>query len=237
MTGRVEGLFDRATWPGRLVARVVEPGPSPRLHGYAVSTDLARHCGSSEVSWLAARGELPSASEREAFEVACVLLAPVHVGEAPAHAAVLARILSTTASAVVAVASTALAEQAQHERAGLAPLRGWLDRGEGDAPAACLDPDPDAGTLEAHRWLRAQAVRWFGPSHPLASAPPLRRVALGHALLHALGFTDDLSVTTVLVTARLPVVIAEASRQREGGVTDYPARLPDYMYVDDEVTS
>ncbi len=81
------GPFDREAWPARLAAPVVSPGPEPRLHGYAVAGDLARFYGAIDVTWLVLRGELPTAAERAAFDVAMVLLAPVSVGEAPAHAA------------------------------------------------------------------------------------------------------------------------------------------------------
>src|SRR4051812_18335703 len=47
------GPFDREPFPDRLTARVVEPGPDARIHGYHVAGDLARHAGMADVVWLA----------------------------------------------------------------------------------------------------------------------------------------------------------------------------------------
>ncbi|MCE9577349.1 MAG: hypothetical protein K8W52_29640, partial [Deltaproteobacteria bacterium] len=76
------GPFDREAWPERLIARVVSTGDAPRIRGYAIG-ELARDHGLTEVAWLALRGELPGDGERAALEVALVLLAPVHIGQAP----------------------------------------------------------------------------------------------------------------------------------------------------------
>jgi len=64
----------------------VEPGADHRIHGFAVQTDLSRAVGFTEVIWLALTGELPNGQELEAFTLAMIWLAPVHVGEMPAHA-------------------------------------------------------------------------------------------------------------------------------------------------------
>ena len=72
---------------------------------------------------------------------------------------------------------------------------------------------------------------WFGAGRGL---PPvaLTRVACGHALLHRLGLCGPLAIETVTVCARLPVIAAEAAFARAGAIRSYPARVPDYQYVD-----
>ena len=79
--------------------------------------------------------------------------------------------------------------------------------------------------------LASASVRWFGDK-ALPATRVLNRTALAYALLHRLGF-DELGATTLATWARLPVVVAEAMRVGFGDVRGYPARLPDYEYVED----
>lgn len=226
------GPFDREAWPERLTARVVSPGPEPRIHGYAVAADLARHAGIADVAWLTVRGELPSAEQRAAFEVAIVLLTPVHLGQAASHAAYLSRIGGATTPATVAIGAVGLGELSRHERTELEPWQAWLAGGAiGEVPdcARAHDASPDA--LAAQRWLDGQLRTWLGPRAGLP-ATPLTRVACAHAILHQLGLTDPLALDALTTWARLLAVTAEAAFARIGGVRQYPARLPDYQYID-----
>ncbi len=230
------GPFDREAWPARLAAHVVSPGPEPRLHGYAVAGDLARFYGAIDVTWLVLRGELPTAAERAAFDVAMVLLAPVSVGEAPAHAAGLARIAGAPPAATIAITAVGLGEQARAEREAMAAWWAWLDAPTGAVPACATVPTGARESLEAQaarRWLDGQLRSWFGADRGLPDAP-LDRVACGHAILHRLGLRGPVVLETVLVWARLPAVMAEAAAVRIGDVRGYPARLPDYQYADHE---
>lgn len=256
------GPFDREPWPDKLVANVVSPGATPRLHGYDVAGDLARHYGIADVAWLALRGELPSDDERAAFETALVLLSPTHIGQAPAHAAFLAQLIGALPAATVAVAAVGLGELARSEAAAMAPWRAWLERNDAaaaaavaasadaapdDLPACALAAPPTASATdaveaealacaveaaEAQAWLHRQMLRWFGPAGGLPQRP-LHRLACAHALLHRLGWREPLAVELLVTWARLPAVIAEASFTRAGAVRDYPARVPDYRYVDE----
>jgi hypothetical protein len=225
------GPFDVEAWPERLACHVVDPGPERRIHGYRVRDDLASRCDPLDVTWLALRGELPTAHEREALGLSLVLLAPVHAGEAPAHATLLARIAGAPPHLLPAIAAVGLGEMAKAEHERLSPLRRWLDDRKGPLPPGALDPCP---TPEAERSQRAISVitaRWF-PERALPAAPVLDRTALGHALLHLLGL-DETTVLALLVWARLPVVVAEARHVQPAAVRAYPARLPDYAYVED----
>lgn len=227
------GPFDREAWPTRLAAHVVSPGPEPRLHGYAVAGDLARFYGAIDVTWLVLRGELPTPAERAAFDVAMVLLAPVAVGEAPAHAAGLARIAGAPPAATIAITAVGLGEQARAEREAMAAWWAWLDAPAGAVPACALVASESLEAQAARRWLDGQLRSWFGPDRGLPDAP-LDRVACGHAILHRLGLRGPVVLETVLVWARLPAVMAEAAAVRIGDVRGYPARVPDYQYADHE---
>ncbi|MEP7123374.1 MAG: hypothetical protein ABJE95_20780 [Byssovorax sp.] len=229
-----EGPFDREPWPERLPATVVDPRGEPRIHGYEVRRDLARHHGIADLAWLAARGELPTATEREAFEVAVIWLAPVHAGEAASHAGILAKLVGALPSAVISTIATGLAELGRTERDALAPWLSWLDAPIGAPPPCAVEAAPDADAADAHAWLVERTAVWFGPDAALPESPVLGRVAGGHALLHRLGLRDPQLVEGVVTWARLLIVIAETASLRAGAVRDYPARLPDYQYVDDQ---
>ena len=232
-----EGPFDREQWPDRLPATVVDARGERRIHGYCARGDLADGHGIAAVAWLALRGELPSTSEHEAFNTALVLLAPVHVGESGSHAALLARIVGSRPSAIVSVAATALAEQGRSERESLAAWTAWLDAPAAnlaEIPPCALEREPSPEAIEDQRALAARTTTWFGDARALPEAPVLSRIACAHALLHRLGFRDPYAIEAVVVWARLLVVIAESTTVPIGGFREYPARLPDYRYVDDE---
>jgi hypothetical protein len=224
------GPFDREAFPERITARVVEPGADARIHGYHVAGDLARHHGVADLLWLALRGDLPTEGQRAALEVACVLLAPVHLGQAPSHAAYVSRISGAPAGATLAIGAVGLGELVRQERETLAPWTAWLERG-GAVPAVAIADGAGDEAIAAQRWLDSRVRAWFGPERALP-AVPLTRVAQAYALLHHLGLRGPLALETIAVWARLPVVAAEASHARPGAIDAYPARLPDYQYVD-----
>ncbi len=229
-----DGPFERASWPSRLTAHVVSPGEGddPRVAGYAIAADLARHHGIADLAWLALRGELPTSAQRAALDTALVLLAPVHIGEAPAHAAYLARLAGGPPAATIAVGALALSEQAAHERAELAPWLAWLQAPSGPVPDVARQPQPSAAWPDIQATLSTSMRSWFGAPAALPDVP-LRRIACAHAILHHLGVREALALETLAAWARLPAVIAEAGFARAGVVRDFPTRLPDYQYVDD----
>ncbi len=105
-----------------------------------------------------------------------------------------------------------------------------------EAVAEALEAPQAVEAIEARAWLDAQMLEWFGVGGGLP-ARPLNRVACAYAILHRLGWRTQLALELLLVWARLPAVIAEASFARAGAVRTYPARLPDYRYVDEQGTS
>lgn len=223
---RYLGPFDREAWPETLAAHAVS-ADGARLHGYAVDGDLARFYGVADLAWLALCGELPTADQRAALDVALVLLAPVPVAQAPSHAAILSRIAGAPPAATIGIAAIGLGEQVRDERARLATWLAWLDAPTGAPPPAGAD-QLDGAT---RAWLDARLRGWFGDDAGLPDQP-LSRAAAGYLILHRLGVRAPLAVEALAVWARLPTVIAEASHVELGAVRSYPARLPDYQYVD-----
>lgn len=229
------GILDRVAFPTQLTAHVVAPTPDPRVHGYAVQADLGRHADFLDVAWLALTGEVPTAGERAALSLALVWLAPMAVNEAPTHAAVLAKVAGAPEEVVPAIAAVAVGQHTAAELAALAPLFAWLDGGLEAPPAAWVEPAPTTGQAEAWAALAGQSAHWFGADHALPAGPVLRRVAGAYALLHRLGVRDTARLQALSLWARLPTILAEAACAASGAVMTYPAHLPAYQYVEDEV--
>jgi hypothetical protein len=224
--GTAEGPFDVVPWPDTLTARVVTPGPAPRLHGYDTERDLAPHCGLAELTLLSLTGDLPTPAQARGFEIATTFLAPIVVSEAPSHAAVLARLCSGSDSAVLGTASIALAEQARCALADLAADWAWLVRPEGPVPPAlrcASDQERDRVAL-----LR-EALRPSGLSVP-ALERDLARIPAVVAVLVACGLVAPHHVACAWVLARLPVAFAEAMAERPGNLREYPWHLPPFRY-------
>lgn len=227
------GLLDGVRFPERLTGHVVEPVADPRVHGYAVQADLGRHVGFLDVGWLALTGELPTADERDALSLALTWLSPLHIGEAPTHAAVLARVAGAPDEALSAIATVALGQTIAAECRALAPFFAWLDEPPGRAPpAAAIEPEPTSEQAQALAALAVDSARWFGAARALPATPVLRRTAAAYALLHRLGIRDPLRLHALATWARLPAVLAEAACMPVGAVMRYPAKLPDYRYVE-----
>lgn len=208
--------------PERLTARVVAPGPDPRIHGYSVGDDLGRHYGFAEVVFLALTGELPDRAAGLAFERALIFAAPVTIAEAPSHAAALARLCSAKPSSVAAVAAIGLAEQSRHRLGELGPLLAWLREGRpGDAPGAA----PDPRTAALHEALRSAGARVNDRDRDL----PLPAALL--ATFHDLGLREPWQLEAVFTIARWPVAMAEAMSNAPGALGTYPIRLPPFELV------
>lgn len=223
-----EGILDRVAFPTELGATVVEPGVDHRIHGFAVQTDLSRAVGFTEVIWLSLTGELPDEHELEAFTLAMIWLAPVHVGELPAHAAVLAKVAGAPEEMVPAIATVGLGQLIAAELADAA----WL--GNGAIPAHAVATELDESL--ARRWeeVCGLARRWFGERPWFDERVVLRRVPAALALLHELGIRDVPRLQALATIARLPVVLAEAACMPSGAVMRYPTSTPVYRYVEDE---
>lgn len=228
---RQQGIFDRLEFPNTLRANVVDVGDGlgeRRIGGYAVESDLAVHQDFLAVTFLALRGELPTAGERAAFSTAMTLLAPTSVAESAGHATVLARVTAAPDEVLGAVVAAAVGQHAKAELQSHAELCAFVD-GTGAAPAsACTDT---ADAVARYADLVARSTSWFAT--PLPATPALTRVASAHALLAKLGMRSLLELHAVSLMARLPALLGEARHVEMGSVTRYTTRTPDYHYVEE----
>ncbi len=224
--------LDARTTPERLVARVVQPGPEPRLAGFGVEDDLARHYGFLEVAALLLRGELPDPAASAALSVALTFLSPATVAEGPGHLAVLSRICDARFPATLGLCATALSEEAGlvvREHAGWLAWLAAPPDGRGPAPAPFLATDEDECT--SVRRLREHVER-TGLAVPELEPAPTRTAAL-LAILRACGLSAE-AMQTAWVLARLPAVVAEAAARQPLRVREYPMNLPRVRFeVDD----
>lgn len=224
------GPFDEAPWPKKLPARVVTPGPRPRVHGYDVEGDLARHHRFTEVVLLSLLGELPTEPAARAFDVVLAFLAPLAVTEAPTHAAVLARICAGKTSSIVATGAIGLAELARSTLEEHAPLLAFLDGGATGAPPSSALAADDADRAATARLRTAIAeTDLVVPGLEL----DLGRLAAALATLHACGVRRAERLEVALTLARLATTTAEALAAKPAGFREYPLGLPPFRYVED----
>jgi hypothetical protein len=217
------GPVENHPWPEALEARVATAGPAPRIHGYDVEEDLAAHYRPTDLVLLALTGELPGAQASAAFEIASIFLAPISVAEAPAHAAVLARLSGSNASAVIGVAAIALAEQARFLVDAHLEL---LDDAGDDLPSKFLTTDP----VESSAVLRLRrALAPTGMILPALEQGPTRDAAL-LLVLRACGLTRREQLEAAIVSARLPCAAAEAFAETATQFRKYPMDLPAFRY-------
>jgi len=220
------GPIDEARSPEVLDGHVVTPGPRPRLQGYDVEEDLAVHYGLVETFLLAMTGELPEPWQARAAEVALEFLAPAPVAEAPAHAAVVARICGARSSAILGIGAVTLAEQAHALVEENRDLLAWLAGGEGPPPAASL-ASTDEERESVVRLRAALAAR--DVELPVLAGDLSRDPALLAVLFHA-GLCEPEHIEAVIVAARLPCLTAEALAWRPRALKEYPMNLPCFRY-------
>lgn len=221
------GPIDGRVWPSQLTAHVVDPGPPARIHGYEVDGDLAARYQFSDLVLLALTGELPDDSQSRAFALGLQMLAPIDVGQAPAHVAVLARICGVQASSTIGVSALVLGEQARALVADHADWLAWVAAPTGQAPAAALATS--AEEREAAGRLRA-AVEATGLAVPALAAGPTRMAGL-LAVLCACGLRGAEQLAAALVIARLPCALAESFANEVGAFGTYPMQLPPYRHA------
>jgi len=224
-----EGPFDPGPWPDTLTARVVTPGASPRLHGYDCEAELARNVSMAEGVLLALTGELPGRVRARAFEIAQHFLAPVAVNEAPAHAAVLARLCWGSTSSILGTAAIALAEQARFTVSELRPHWEWLSKGSSriPEPLRAADAEDRSSVARLREALQRVDFRVQALEHDIARTPAIV------AALVACGLSQPPQVEAAWVLARLPVAFAEASAAKPGNLREYPWHLPRFRYTED----
>jgi hypothetical protein len=224
----LEGPLDVAPFPDTLSARVVTPGPRPRLHGYDVEGDLARHYDATDLLVLSLTGELPTPEASRAVRVALAFFAPLSVAHASVHAATLARVCGTASHSTIGVAAIALGEQVRVLLDEHAELLKWLAAKTGPLPEAYRATDP-AERDSVTRLCEALVAAGFAV--PELDSAPRRNAALICVLVRC-GLKERSQLEAAIVTARLPSAVAEAMSVKVAGFDQYPTNLPRYSYRD-----
>ncbi|MEM1023878.1 MAG: hypothetical protein AAGD10_00530 [Myxococcota bacterium] len=206
------GPIEDGEWVEAWTARVVKPGPAPRVRGYDLDGDLALHYGWSERTFLTHRGRLPSPEESRDFERSLAFVSAASVDEGPTAAASIARLAGARPAGFVVSVISVLAEEAQslvvEGASGEGPLfspsrvKGFL-----------------AGLSEERRAVIEEESRL-----PVA----VRRC------WEALGFTKPEAWVELWCLSRLPAVLAEAFAVRPGSFRQVPMRTPDFEYQEME---
>lgn len=223
---RPNGPIEDHAFPTEIEARVITPGPDPRLHGFSVEGDLALCYRFPELVQVALTGAPPDEANGRAFDIALQFLAPLSVAEAPTHAAVLARLCGARTSSIVAVACIALAERARHVLAEHGDLLAWLEAADGELPAHYRSSSAeDHACLDRLRTALASA----GVVVPGLNRNPTRLAAL-FMTLHFAGLRRPEQFETVLVMASLAPTVAEAISQTPTAFAQYPIDLPGFLY-------
>lgn len=217
-SARVPSVLDSVALPAQLVARVVAPGSRPLLHGYDVQDDLARHYSFAEVMLTAMTGEAPGERAGRAFEVAVIFASAIGIGEAPAHATMLARLCGARPSGVLSVGGITLAEQARFV------VQGWLD---GEPPSDCQPRDAE----EAAAVDRLRAALRARDAYPTVLDAPLGLLPAILAVWQFAGLRQSWQLEAALCIARWAAVSAEAMAATPGDLKSYPMCLPAFEYA------
>ena len=196
-------------WPDKLPARVVEEGRAPRLQGYEVDGDLARHYHFADVVFLALTGELPKEKTSGLFERILILLSPANAGSAATHAAGVSRLCGASEAAVFATSAGLLAQTAA---SGEVSHLGWEEPALEEALARLFEEEG----------FEVPWTRGVPASEAVASA------------LEACGLTSEQQRVAAVAIGALPASIAEALAWRRGGFKTYPMNLPAFRYEEDE---
>lgn len=224
---RPNGPVEDHTFPPTLEARLVTPGPNPRLHGFSVEDDFSLHYRYPELVLLALTGTPPEERHGRAFDIVLQFLAPLAIAEAPTHAAMLARICGAPSSSILSVACIALAERARYVVSEHRALVDWFE----DAAPAELPliyrhrSDDDRASVERLR----SALAAIGIEVPRLGLSPSRWAAIFITLYFA-GLRRPEQWEAVLVMASLVPVCAEAHAHPSGILTQYPMNLPEFLY-------
>ncbi len=221
-----QGPVDDNAWPSQLVARVVSPGEHPKIVGYDVESDLARHYRFVEVLLATITGELPSRLATKLLDATMIYLSPATVAEAPSHAACLAQICGAGASGVLSTGAIGLAEEARHTIEEHDACLSWLASPKDCLPERYLAASPqDRHAVDRYRETLAK----IGVALPILEQDPSRTAALIGGLF-ACGARRPEQLQLLWMMARLGAVAGEAFCTQPLSFRAYPMRLPPYRY-------
>lgn len=221
---RLRGPLEVGHWPETLQARVVTPGPAPKVHGYDVEDDLARYYSWLDLSFLALTGELPSTSVSAALNVAAIFLSPLSTAHASTHATVLSRLCGASTSETIGVAAIAMGERSRWILDEHALWVQWC------ANQASPFPEQFRGICESDRKsvdrLR-RALESTGLAIPGLERSPTRTAAL-ILVLYICGIRCRQQLEAALSLFALPSAVAEAFGENVANFGNYPINLPTF---------
>jgi hypothetical protein len=206
--------------PDTLAAHVVDWRDGGAIHGYGVVDDLAPNFAPHEVLLIGLLGEEVTTSHGRAFGVALTWICACHVGRAPTHSAVLARVSGAPTSAIIGTSAMVAAREAEYELEQHRALLAWLD----SSPRSAFDAWPQCDA----RW-RTRLVHACGLD--LAELD-VARDELSAALIvfHALGLRQPKRILAAWAWARMIGALAESLADVGLDIHSYPLRLPPFDY-------
>ena len=209
--------------PDKLAAHVVDWRDGGAIHGYGVLDDLARHFAPHEVFLLGLTGETPSESVGRAFGVALTWLSACHVGLAPTHSAVLAKVCGSPSSGIVGIAAMVAAREAEFVLASHQALFDWLDASNSRDFAGWDERDPT--------WR----IRLHEASGLDLAELAIARDAASASLIvfYLVGIKARARLVSAWAWARMIGSLSEALGDQALSMRTYPLRLPKFEYVED----
>lgn len=224
--GARRGPVEAVDWPPRLRGVVVD-AEKMRIHGYLAATDLSRHYSFAEVVLLALTGVPPEPAVGALFARALVASMPVAVGDAPAHAALLARLTGARAPSVAGIAALVAAQGVDALAGTRDALAAWQERG-GALPRSLR------GSSRRDVAVR-RALRDVAREGGLV-VPALERAASAEAAVTAsfvaCGLDAPWQLAAAVTMASLPCSLAEAFASGGVDLRSYPMTLPAFEYTE-----
>lgn len=206
--------------PDTLAAHVVDWRDGGAIHGFAVVDDLAAHFAPHEVFLLGLLGEEVSAAHGRAFGVALTWICACHVGRAPTHSAVLARVSGAPTSGIIGTSAMVAAREAEYELAQHRALLEWLD----SSPRGEFSGWPERESAWRKRLADACGLE-------LATLD-VARDAISAALIvfHEVGLRTPKQQLAAWAWARMIGALAESLADVGLDIHSYPLRLPPFDY-------
>ncbi|QQR89069.1 MAG: hypothetical protein IPJ88_12705 [Myxococcales bacterium] len=212
--------------PGKLSERVVEQGFPQHVFGYALEDDLVLYYGFTEIVFLYLTGELPTSEKAKAFDTAMMLQSPISVREAPAHAAMLARLMGSHLANVTGIGSVALTEWARSVTEQHQEFLEWLNKPNKVLPACAYSDSSDS-----RQYREMLVARLAKENISIATLErSLSAEAARLAVFHWAGLVLPDQMLAALVVARLPCAIAQALSHLPSELMNYPANMPEFQY-------
>ncbi|QQR91521.1 MAG: hypothetical protein IPJ88_07320 [Myxococcales bacterium] len=216
----------RISFPSKLKALVSKPGPNPAIHGISIYSDLVTFYTFVEQVYFTLTARFPSPTESKVFEKTLQFLTPSHIGEAPVHAAMLARLSGTRDPSVIAIGALGLTEQAHFFVTEHVPLIEWHKFQKEPLPKQYLAQNEEknvtANLIEAVDKLNFNIPPYL---------PHLKADSAALCVLLDLGLKEMWQIETLCVLSKLSGVCSEAFAHETGSLTNYPFNLPNFVYT------